>query len=666
MKKLLCITPHLSTGGLPQYLVKKISTINSEYEVFVIEYSDITGGKFVVQRNRVKELVGQNFYTIGDDKYGLINIINSINPNFIHLEEMPEYFMDSKVADAIYKKDRTYKIFETCHDSSFDYRKKSYFPDKFVLVSKFQVGMLAKLDVPSEVVEYPIEYREKSDRFEALSKLNWNPKYKHVLHVGLFTARKNQKEFIEYARRMEGENVVFHCVGGLADNFKYYWEPLMQDLPKNVIVHGERDDVELFYDAADLFLFTSRGHETDKETMPLVIREAISWKLPILIYNLPVYLNYFDKFDNISYLNFDDFDSNINLIKDRLKTVDTSDIKYWDFNDMIAIVSTYTNSSVINETTEKCLAALKAHGFKTILTSHIAVPKQVSEKSDYTIVDIPGNVFVKHNFYNKYFSNPKEGPKYELNLKTEGNDYYHGPAVHNNYYNGISLAKNLGYKRVLCVNYDFILNDLDFIKNYILKNNNKLGKFAFKIDPSGEFLLTSLFEMDVNMFLSKFSYINEPKDYESWFHSSGSAKSNGLEHLYYKTLENTLSELEIVDDKNHYEALRNCIYDTGSVTDYFSVLPIENEKDNFAVFVKTGNDIDDRIVRFKVYENNNLISDVEEIIKKPFVNYYEIKFNRGNQYSIDFYVDNVMVRNIVVDDFYMDNLIMNNGFVKKG
>ena len=35
--------------------------------------------------------------------------------------------------------------------------------------------------------------------------------------------------------------------------------------------------------------------------MPLVIREAISWQLPIWIYNLPVYLNYFDKFNNIQY-----------------------------------------------------------------------------------------------------------------------------------------------------------------------------------------------------------------------------------------------------------------------------------------------------------------------------------------------------------------------------
>jgi hypothetical protein len=40
----------------------------------------------------------------------------------------------------------------------------------------------------------------------------------------------------------------------------------------------------------DLFLFTSRGTNTDKETMPLVIREALSYQIPTLIYNLPVYL----------------------------------------------------------------------------------------------------------------------------------------------------------------------------------------------------------------------------------------------------------------------------------------------------------------------------------------------------------------------------------------
>jgi hypothetical protein len=48
--------------------------------------------------------------------------------------------------------------------------------------------------------------------------------------------------------------------------------------------------------------------------MPLVIREAISWKVPSLIYNLDVYMNYFDTFDNITYINPTDKKQNRNLI----------------------------------------------------------------------------------------------------------------------------------------------------------------------------------------------------------------------------------------------------------------------------------------------------------------------------------------------------------------
>jgi len=51
--------------------------------------------------------------------------------------------------------------------------------------------------------------------------------------------------------------------------------------------------------------------------MPLVLREAIGWKIPILLYNLDVYQNYFDKFDNINYLS--NSENNIELIKDKLK-----------------------------------------------------------------------------------------------------------------------------------------------------------------------------------------------------------------------------------------------------------------------------------------------------------------------------------------------------------
>ena len=102
----------------------------------------------------------------------------------------------------------------------------------------------------------------------------------------------------------------------------------------------------------DLFLFTSRGTDRDKETMPLVIREAISNQIPTLIYNLPVYLNYFDKFETINYLKFDDFKVNCDKIAEKLG------IKESNPNEEIFILSTFPISDTIIETTLKTIDSI--------------------------------------------------------------------------------------------------------------------------------------------------------------------------------------------------------------------------------------------------------------------------------------------------------------------
>ena len=325
MKKILYVAPHLSTGGLPQYLTKKIELIKDDYEVHLVEWEDCTGGVLVVQRNKLKNLLSSHrFYTLNENKNRLFDIINQVKPDIIHLEEIPEYFMDYDISVKLYNTNRDYIIVETSHDSSFDTTKKLFFPDKFMFVSEWQVQQYKDVDVPKTVVYYPIEYKERPDRTQALEALGLNPGKKHVLHIGLFTPRKNQAEFFDYARSLP--EYEFHCVGNQADNFKYYWEPLMENKPDNVTWWNERSDVDNFYSAMDLFLFTSRGSNTDKETMPLVIREALSWNMNLLIYNLPVYLDYFNQFDNVNYLDFDNFERNVKIIKENLPQ---GKLNYW-------------------------------------------------------------------------------------------------------------------------------------------------------------------------------------------------------------------------------------------------------------------------------------------------------------------------------------------------
>ena len=355
--KILYITPHLSTGGCPQFLLKKIQVLHKDHEIYCIEYAD--HGCFTVQKNKIKEILKDRLIEVNYDRSKIIDIIKDLDPDVVHLEEMPEYFMDPAIANKIYIKDRRYKIIETSHDSSFDPKTKLFFPDKLIYVSKYQKENLTELDVPSEVCEYPILINPRKPREEALRVLGLDPKKKHVVHVGLFTPRKNQKEIIEYAKMLKDHPIQFHFIGNQADNFRGYWEPLMKDFPNNCKWWNERKDVDNFYQAADLFLFVSKDENGDKETSPLVIREAISYNIPTLIYNSPVYMGMYDKYDNIEYLDYGSKEDNakkiFNTLEKNTKNIMTMEpqkqeeftIEYDSSDNKINLWSRYTLDSAL-------------------------------------------------------------------------------------------------------------------------------------------------------------------------------------------------------------------------------------------------------------------------------------------------------------------------------
>ena len=83
MKKLLYIAPHLSTGGQPQFLTKKIQLLYKDYDLYIIEYADHTGGVLVVQKERIQKIIPpEKFYVLGEDKMEVIKIIKDIKHIF--------------------------------------------------------------------------------------------------------------------------------------------------------------------------------------------------------------------------------------------------------------------------------------------------------------------------------------------------------------------------------------------------------------------------------------------------------------------------------------------------------------------------------------------------------------------------------------------------------
>jgi len=303
--KIVYLAPHLSTGGCPQFILKRIQSLLTHtegIEVYVIEHS-FHGDAYVVQRNAIIDLLGEKFYA-GDNK---IEIINRINPDIIHIDEMSER-LDQHLMKALYKNDRKWYIIETCHDIAFDTSTKVFHPDLFMFCSPYHEDTFADLESLYETIEYPVDFKVigNKEKIKAKMQLGMDLNKKHILNVGLWTKGKNQGEMLEIAKKYP--EMMFHSVGNQAGNFADYWQTLMKDVPPNVKIWGERADVELFMTAADVFMFNSTW-----ECNPLVLREAMAHTLPIVARNLPQYGDMFTKY-------LDPIDTDLRTITRKYKT----------------------------------------------------------------------------------------------------------------------------------------------------------------------------------------------------------------------------------------------------------------------------------------------------------------------------------------------------------
>jgi hypothetical protein len=309
-KRLLYICPHLSTGGQPQYTYKQVKHFIKDFDIEVVELNNSGGTAFVVQKNRIKSLAV--VHTLGDDKSEVLKVIEQFNPDIIHFQEIPQFDLPTFVLDKIFREDRTYFILATTHGSFTNPADIVYHPDRYVLVSEWSRRRFEDTGIETTLWEYPIE-DYTFDKKQSMELLGLDPTYKHVLNVGLFSPGKNQAEIFSIARQLEKYKIKFHFVGNQAMNYEHYWLPLMKHKPENCVIWGERDDVDTFYAACDLFYFSST-----LELNPLSVKEALSFKMPSLFRKLHTYLDTYDNNPLVQYIN-DDLKLTKRYILDKLK-----------------------------------------------------------------------------------------------------------------------------------------------------------------------------------------------------------------------------------------------------------------------------------------------------------------------------------------------------------
>jgi autotransporter strand-loop-strand O-heptosyltransferase len=321
--KLLYLTPHLSTGGQPQFVLKRIQELQKfkdQIEIFLVEYSQFSN-TYVVQRDKIIDILDEgHFFSLGDTtetkkKYELIDIIKNNNIDIVHSEEMLEGFesfnkIPLPLLNQLYSNDRTWKMVETCHNVWFNPQThKKFNPEAYCFVTPYHLKETFLNETPIKFLSlYPIENKITKilednkiygdfnqvpliEKIKVRNELGLDMFKTHVLNVGLWTSGKNQGEGVEVARELIESNpdIEFHFIGNQAPNFEDYWGPIMNNLPSNVKVWGERNDVEKFMTACDVLMFNSTW-----ECNPLVVRESINYGMKILARDLPQYMGMFD------------------------------------------------------------------------------------------------------------------------------------------------------------------------------------------------------------------------------------------------------------------------------------------------------------------------------------------------------------------------------------
>lgn len=596
-KKMLIICPHLSTGGSGQVTANKIQLIKDDFEIKVIEHAFVAWN-YVVQRNRIIALVGQeNFHSLGENKAEQIkSILDSFQPDIISMEEFPEMFLNRESSEMIYDRNREYTIIETTHDSSFNPANKVYMPDKFVFVSPYNALKYNHLDVDFEVIEYPVDHKER-DKRASREKLGLEHDYKHIVIIGLFTPRKNQKYAFQLCDLLADYKVKFHFIGNMAGNFEEYWKPLL-DWKKNnpnldnCVVWGERSDTEEFIKASDLFLFPSKGDRGNKELNPIVIKEALEYDIPKLMYNLDVYLNRYHDTPDMHFLTGD-------LITDRDNLLDIVQPKSMINNEELIILGTYPNLKSRVQLTKDTIKSLKPLGRKIMLLSHYPVDEDIQRMVDYYVFDAY-NPLSHHSYYTRFYRNTDE---YYAEVNINGLKHSNQSlTVLTNMFNGAKAAKNLGYKSFFYTTYDVILNEKDFgvVEESFLAIKNGLGAYLGTLNtPFGKGIQTNGMTFRTDYFLNTFHDVRNADDYNRICQELGA--QNFLEDYMVKVLNRDLKDVLKIDNEQE-TLLVNSGLGVASNSEYYSILPIEKKPNEYMFYFYTYN-VDERKVNITMKEN---------------------------------------------------------------
>lgn len=487
MEILLIIT----TSEISEFTLNKIQILKDNYVIYAINYN-YSFGKSISQEKKIVDLLGDNYLLLSKNKTLLLDIINSINPNIILIEEFGETFIEPSILEVIFSNDRTYKILESTYLIQDNSKMKRWLPDKFAFVSEWSRRTYSHFGVDSDVIEYPIDEKLRNKK-SAIDRLNLDPEFKHILISESYIPNYA----FDIAKSLIGDKILFYFIENKHISSD---KDFLRNKPDNCIIWKEKNDIDIFIEAVDLILLTSRN-----ELSPTIIQKSLSYQtVNILMFNLKHYLGKYSKYKNIKYLK-NDIESDCLTIKQILNNNKKENA--------ISLVLTHADTDFRKKLLENCIENIDS---EVIISANYPVDSNIQKKCDWFIYSKDNPLLYQKEFkeynvnYERWYI--KDGVEHTVQFKWE-----HGYAAYKLVKNGLDFCKNIEKEIVHVINYDYEINSLK-----LRENENLLTKYDiifYKYENNA--YCTGFMSGKVDALLSFFSYFKNKKEYYTIFKGDG-------------------------------------------------------------------------------------------------------------------------------------------------
>ena len=307
----------------------------------------------------------------------------------------------------------------------------------------------------------------------------------------------------------------------------------------------------------------------------------------------------------------------------------------------LILIPTYAPDSQRKEILRNFVKSINREVFDIMVVSHSSIPTDIIENTDYFLYDAKNILLTDIEYkYTMYYHNEKMKV-----VSTENRPFNHFLAALKLVTLGLSMARNEGYIKVHCIEYDTELNsDIEFLDNSVLLEKYSLvyystdyppGSIAFPISFHLDKINEKWFEFDIDI-LKTWTEDNIFKTIEN-YNNTIIANENAYPKFYTSLLKNGLKintfysggedvwVTPVVDIEGNlilFSWNKHNILDLKDI-DVYNIKVIVDNKDYFNLNLKLGSW---GIVTLGIFDNIDTLTIIRN--HKKIINYDFTKINK--------------------------------------